>query len=227
MAHPGSTTVRLGGRQPGDDEPDRLRASIAAALSAIKPLPDRFVLVLDDVHLLRSGPARAVVAALAARMAPGTTLALASREDLPIPLGRLRSQDEVVELHAPSLAMTRSETVAVLRLAGVSLAADELDRLVERTAGWPAALRLAVRAVAEQQDASAAVDAFGGDDGTVVDYVREEVLADLDPAGPRVPPADVHPGDAERAGLRCRARPARLRRGAAQARRRQCAPPPP
>ena len=182
---------------PSDDDPDRLRASIAVALSEIEPLTARSasvddlvgtlaslrpaVLVLDDVHLLRSGPARAVVAALAARMPPGTTLALASRHDLPVPLGRMRAQDEVVELRSPALTMTRSEAGALLRMAGVCLAADDLDRLIERTAGWPAALRLAVRALAEQEDAAAAVERFDGEDSIVVDYVGEEVLSDLEP----------------------------------------------
>ena len=127
------------------------------------------VLVLDGCE-----DAEAAVAQLAESVPPGSTLALSSRSEPAVPLGRMRAEDAVVELRADALAMTRAEGAELLRRAGVELDDGRLDGLLELTGGWPAALQLAARAIRSQDDA-----AFGGDDGIVGEYVREEVLSGL------------------------------------------------
>ncbi|MBI5103459.1 MAG: hypothetical protein HZB46_00435, partial [Solirubrobacterales bacterium] len=181
------------------DDPRRLLEAVSGALCDLRPLPAEAVapqagpddllralgqrpavLVLDDLHLLRSRAARAVVARLALGMPQGSTLAIASRREPALPLGRLRAQDDVVELRAGALALTRGEASQLLLRAGLRLSADVAARLVTLADGWPAALQLAVRALREQPDAAAAAAAFGGDDAIVAGFVREELLAGLD-----------------------------------------------
>ena len=182
-----------------DDHPRRLVETIARALSEIQPLPAEAVapwaegvdlaralgalppavLVLDDLHVLRCDQARAVVAELAAQVPPGTTLAVASRQEPALPLGRLRAGHELVEVRSGELGLTRAEAVQALHAAGVVLAPALTARLLELTAGWPAALRLAIRAVASADRPDVALEAFG-EDSIVGDYVREEVLEALD-----------------------------------------------
>ena len=178
-----------------DDDPCRLLRTISSALSLVGPITEPtpaldergtalsllgpFVLVLDDAGELRSAGSHAVVARLVSQMPAGSTVALAGRRRPALPIGRLRAEDGVVEVGADHLAMTRTETAEVLARAGVTLTEQETDRLYALTRGWPAALRLAVRAVREQRDASAAARTFAGDDGIVGDYVREELLAGL------------------------------------------------
>ena len=65
-------------------------------------------------------------------------------------------------------------------LGQLELGAEEIDVLVERTEGWPAALVLAWLWLRTVEDPARAVRAFGGDHRFVADYLSSEVLATLD-----------------------------------------------
>jgi LuxR family transcriptional regulator, maltose regulon positive regulatory protein len=193
-----------------DDDPVRLLSSIAFALDEIEPVGREifaalsgrraasadvvcrrlarsiagrrrpFVLVLDDVHLVRARAAFAVLATLVDHVPTGSQLALASRtEPELLPVGRLRAHRRLVELRPRDLAMTRGEAAVLLR--GLGLASSDVDVLVERTEGWPAGLYLAAPSVRDQPDRDRALARFGGDDRLVADYLRDELLAGLSP----------------------------------------------
>lgn len=135
------------------------------------------VLVIDDADRM-PGPIGSL-ADRAHRLAPGSTVALASRRPLALPLGRLRVQRLALEIGPRELAMTRLEAAMLLDAAGLRLGGDEVDRLLERTEGWPAALYLAAVAIREQPSAAEAVHRFDGTDRLVADYLRTEILAGL------------------------------------------------
>ena len=132
-----------------------------------------FVLVLDDVQVLRSRGAIEVLTALVEDPPPGAQLVLASRCEPPLPLGRLRAHREVLELTPRDFVMTRGEAAALLELAGAELGAADVDALVRRTEGWPAGLYLAAVSLRDQPDTAAAIARFGGDDRVVSDYVAD------------------------------------------------------
>src|SRR4051812_28577891 len=94
-----------------DEDPALLSRAIARALDR----PGPFAIVLDDVHLLRSTGARNLLRALTARVPAGSRLALSSRTEPPLPIGRLRGQRAIVELHERDLAMTGPEAAELLR----------------------------------------------------------------------------------------------------------------
>ncbi len=75
--------------------------------------------------------------------------------------------------------MDRDEAGALFDAAALSLPGPLIDRLCDRTEGWPVGLYLATLAIGEQDDLEAAAAAFAGDDRLVVDYVREELLSAL------------------------------------------------
>ncbi|GIK78751.1 MAG: LuxR family transcriptional regulator [Acidobacteria bacterium] len=196
-----------------DSDPIRLASSIATTLAALDPMPDAvfaaldgvapdlsgvalprltaaiadfarpFVLVLDDVHHVH-GEAETVVAALVEGIPPGSVLALASREEPALPLGRLRAERALRELGAGDLAMTGGEARELLGESGIDLDATATRRLLERTEGWPAAIYLSTLALARAADPSAEVERFRGDDRVVADYLRDQLLTSLD-AGDR------------------------------------------
>ncbi len=162
-----------------DDDPDHLLASLARAADPLTRRGDEFVLVLDDVQVLHSRAALDILAATVEHPPPGARLALASRCQPPLPLGRLRAHRDVLELTGRDFVMTRSEAVALLEHAGVELDIADVDALLRRTEGWPAALYLAALSLREQPDTSTAIARFGGDDRVVSDYLADSVLADL------------------------------------------------
>ncbi|MFL5825290.1 MAG: AAA family ATPase [Thermoleophilaceae bacterium] len=188
------------------DDPAAMRAAIASALDALEPsgdgvvkaLPRRhstagallprlarhapFVLVLDDAHVLQDPAAVEALRAVALHVPPGSQLALGSRTEPPLPIGRMRANRELVEVRARDLAMTTAEATALLRSAGVTSTPHERETLMRRTEGWPAGLYLAAVSLREQGDSAHAATRFRGDDVVVSDYMRDELLAPLQPS---------------------------------------------
>jgi LuxR family maltose regulon positive regulatory protein len=175
-----------------DNDPVQLLAAIAAHLDeiagfaprlawALEPPRRPMILVLDDAHLLREPSALDALRTLSEHVAPGSTLALASRGELGLPVGRMRSEGVVTELGTPDLAMDEDEAATFLRRTGLPLSPEEVALIFRRTEGWPAGLRLAALSLQAQDDPSAAAARFAGDDRFVVDYLRDELLAHLDP----------------------------------------------
>ena len=135
-----------------------------------------FVLVLDDFERVRSADALAVVKTLVAHFPPGSQLVLASRTEPELAIGRLRVQGGINELGAADLIMTKSECQGSLEALGLRLEPEQLETLLRRTEGWPAALHLAGLALRDEEDLDEAIARFAGDDRFVVDYIREEFL---------------------------------------------------
>ena len=155
---------------------------LAAAMSAVT---EPVVLVLDHVELLDNRQCLDALEQLAARLAGGSQLALASRVRPRLPLGRLRGEGRLVEVGAADLAMDMGEARALLARAEVRLTAEQAAELHRRTEGWPAGLYLAALALQAADpglDTSDAGVGFAGDDRFIVDYLNSELLSRL-PAG--------------------------------------------
>ena len=135
------------------------------------------VVVLDDYHVIDSPAVHDGMRFLVAHLPPRLHLVLASRVDPPLPLSRLRTSGDLVEVRAVDLRFTDEESTAYLNEAmGLELRPDHVRALDERTEGWIAALQLAALSMAGRQDVSSFVAGFAGDDRYVVDYLVEEVL---------------------------------------------------
>ena len=169
--------------QAHHDDPATLLRSVSMAVDAAcaEALDGCAVLVLDNVHVLRRAEARETIAAIIDQLPPEISVALASRAEPPVPLARLRADGLVTELRHGDLAMTRGEAASLLRGAGLKVGREEVDALVRTTEGWPAALSLAALSLADQPVSGAVVARLGGGDRLVAEYLRDEVLAGLDP----------------------------------------------
>jgi LuxR family transcriptional regulator, maltose regulon positive regulatory protein len=195
-----------------DNDPRNLVSAIALALDAVEPIgwevfealtserPDAapvalgrlarslgrrevpVVLALDNLHVLRTRESRRVVTAIRRASGAGLQLALVSRSDAVLPVGRLRAHGNSVELRTEDLAMTRSEASMLLHLARIELPPEQVLALARRTEGWPAGLYLAALSMGEQAGDRPDVGEFAGDDRFVAEYVREELLSGLPPA---------------------------------------------
>jgi LuxR family transcriptional regulator, maltose regulon positive regulatory protein len=137
------------------------------------------VLVLDDVHELRSVEALNFIRALAAGLPAGFQIGVGSR--LMLNLGRFRNEDRSVEFGPDDLAFTEAEAKAVLAWVGVSCSDETASAIVRRTEGWPAGVYLAALAMRAAPDAARAARMPAGDDPYIVDYFRDELLAHESP----------------------------------------------
>jgi LuxR family maltose regulon positive regulatory protein len=162
----------------GEHDSDRLVASVRRTVHDTQPPT---VLVVDNAHLVSTPETFDALDDRARSMPSGSQLALASRCEPGLPVGSLRAHRRVFELRTGDLAMTRSEASALLTAAGVRLASDGLDRLMDRTEGWPAGLYLAALSLRAQPSVDAALSRFAGDDQVVADYLRDELMARLEP----------------------------------------------
>lgn len=155
---------------------------IADALAhATRPI----VLVLDDLHEVTSPAVHAALVRLVERPPPQLSLLVLTRRDPPWPIVRLRLAGLLTEVHAPDLAFRVDEAAELVALLGVDLDDSRIGRLVERTGGWPAALRLVALHLQGRPDVGTAVAQFSGADHSVARYLDTEVLAPLSPGPAR------------------------------------------
>lgn len=151
-------------------------SDLAHLVSRTRVRQQDFVLVLDDAHLADASALRNVVQAGLSELPKGSTIALASRAEPALPLGKLRAHRNLTEIRMQDLAMSPAEAAALLRQSGLEPQFEEVQTLVSRTEGWPAALYLA--ALTLRQEPERLVD-FGGQHHLLSEYLRDEVLTAL------------------------------------------------
>ncbi|HEX6554273.1 MAG TPA: AAA family ATPase, partial [Ktedonobacteraceae bacterium] len=158
-------------------QPPPTESILTALLNEITTLPDHFVLVLDDYHLIDAKPVDMALTYLVEHLPPQMHLIIATREDPQLPLARLRARSHLTELRAADLRFTASEAAAFLsQVMGLSLSAEDIAALEDHTEGWIAGLQLAALSMQGRQDVHGFIQAFAGDHRYIVDYLVEEVL---------------------------------------------------
>jgi LuxR family maltose regulon positive regulatory protein len=150
---------------------------LTALLNEITTIPNNFVLVIDDYHVLDAKPVDNALTFLLEHLPPQMHLVIATREDPDLPIARLRARGQLTELRAADLRFTSAEAAEFLsRVMGLNLSAEDVTALETRTEGWIAGLQLAAVSLQGRDDPSAFVHAFGGSNRFVLDYLVEEVL---------------------------------------------------
>jgi LuxR family maltose regulon positive regulatory protein len=135
------------------------------------------LLIVDEAQAITERAALDVLAWLLTHQPPGMRIAIASRWPSDLPLARLRAEGRLLELGASDLALTPEEIHLMAAERGVPLEEEDADVLRSATDGWPAAVYLALLARTEHPSAGANVT---GDQASLADYMREELLAPLD-----------------------------------------------
>ena len=134
------------------------------------------VLVIDDLHELRSADAFAQLEHLLAVLPSSARVVLSSRRDPPVRLHRLRLAGEVAEIRAGDLQFTERETRELLAASEIGLSDAGAAALYERTEGWAAGLRLAVISLSAHPDPERFVAEFSGTDRAIGEYLMAEML---------------------------------------------------
>jgi len=152
-------------------------------LNGLMALEAPGVCVLDDFQVIEEPIIVEFLQTLAAHQLPQFHLALLTREDPPLPLARLRAAAQLTEIRAADLRFDAQETRRFLRQGmGLPLSDDEIDRLEERTEGWPVGLQLAALAVQSpllaqpRPDPAARIAAITGSHRFFSAYLTGEVL---------------------------------------------------
>jgi LuxR family transcriptional regulator, maltose regulon positive regulatory protein len=146
---------------------------LALAIRRLRKRRSRFVAVVDDAHLAEPDALRSGLDAALTELPEGSAVALASRTELELPIGRLRAHRLLNELRLEQLAMDSAEGAALLCQMGVEREPEEVQALVDRTEGWPAALYLAALTLYDDPDGLAS---FGGQHHILSAYLKDEIL---------------------------------------------------
>ncbi len=151
---------------------------LSALPAEIGHIRQPFLIVLDDFHVILDQQVHDLLTYVVDNQPAGMHLVLCGRSDPPWPLGRLRATGALTEVRASDLRFTLAEADTLLNdLLALSLSAQDLSTLEERTEGWIAGLHLAAMSLKGAPDRHAFVEAFAGSDRFVLDYLMEEVLS--------------------------------------------------
>jgi LuxR family maltose regulon positive regulatory protein len=110
--------------------------------SALRTSPVPFVLMLDDLHEVRSPDCHDVLSVVISGIPRGCQLVAASRFEQPH-LPRLRASGDALELRADDLALDAAGAEQIFAQAHVGLPRELADAVTERTEGWPVGIYLA------------------------------------------------------------------------------------
>jgi len=149
---------------------------VDSVLSAVAERVEPVVVIIDDLHELRSADARTQLEELLARLPSSARVVLSSRRDPPIRLHHLRLADEIGEIRAGDLQFTEREARELLAASGLSLSDAGVAALHRRTEGWAAGLRLAVISLGSHPDPERFVAEFSGTDRAIGEYLMAEML---------------------------------------------------
>ena len=151
---------------------------ITMLVNEVVSIQEKFVLVLDDCHLISDQSIFDAIEFLTHNLPPAIHLVLVSRVDPPIPLGRLRVMGELTEIRPDDLRFSTAETAALLNdLMKLDLPPEDISVLETRTEGWVAGLQLAAISLQGRKDKHEFITEFSGSHHYVIDYLVEEVLA--------------------------------------------------
>jgi LuxR family maltose regulon positive regulatory protein len=165
---------------PQPPPPESLLTTLINDIAAVRqPL----VVVLDDYHLIHTLPIHQLLAFLLEHQPPQMHLVLATREDPPLPLSRLRARDQVTDIRQADLQFAEGEASSFLRqVMGLDLSSADVRELQRRTEGWIAGLQLAALSMRRSDDIRRFVDDLSGSQRYILDYLVEEVFQRQPPA---------------------------------------------
>jgi len=150
---------------------------LTALLNDIASMQEDFVLILDDYHIIDSKPIDQTLTFILDHLPTQMHLVILTREDPNLPLARLRSRGDYIEIRAVSLRFTPDETTEFLnQVMNLNLSKKDILSLESRTEGWIAGLQLAALSMQGQRDVHNFIDAFSGSNRYIVDYLIHEVL---------------------------------------------------
>jgi LuxR family maltose regulon positive regulatory protein len=158
-------------------QPPPIELFLASLLNEINAIPENFILVLDDYHIIDARPIDNAIEFLLERMPPQMHLVITTREDPRLSIARLRARDQLTEVRATDLRFTSSEAAKFLnQVMGLNLSSEAIALLESRTEGWIAGLQLAALSMQGHKDVIGFIKSFTGSHHFVLDYLVEEVL---------------------------------------------------
>jgi LuxR family transcriptional regulator, maltose regulon positive regulatory protein len=164
------------------DFADGSRPLLETLAADLARLQHRTVLFLDDLQFVDEPEVLKALDWLVNYAPSVFQIVIGSREEPRLRLSTLRIRRQLFEIGVDQLQFDAEEAVQFCRSRlGRDLTGQDLQKLLRKTEGWPAALELVTMALADPARQTAFIEHFAGTDSTLVDYLGEVVLSRLDP----------------------------------------------
>ncbi len=146
-------------------------------INEIAQIPSQVYLILDDVQEITDNHIFQSLYYLITHQPANMHLILSSRENLQIPLARLRVQGQLVEINSRDLAFTQGEARAFLiECMKLKIEPEQLQQIIDTTGGWIAGLKLVAFAIKQQNDAHFLDNHLDLGKQWILEYLTEEVI---------------------------------------------------
>ena len=171
-ACPATFSLLLATRQPPFD------LLCATLINEITCLPQDFILVLDDHHLIGGTAVPDLLVELERHWPPPLHLVLISRHMPALSLDALRAKGQLTEIRARDLRFTADEAATYLEHAlRTPLSRPALELLERRTEGWIAGIQLASLALWEAENPEGLLAGLSGSSAEFADFLAHDVLS--------------------------------------------------
>ena len=159
------------------------RYVLTSLINEIHQSGTRITLVIDDWHLV-TGPATiGALRYLLDNVCDELNVVVTGRNQVGLPMSRMRMQDELVEIDATALRFDIAEAEHFLvDLGGLDLDRSDVEELTAKTDGWVAALQLASLSLRGAEDPARLIGTMTGHHYAISEFLAENVLDTLEPS---------------------------------------------
>jgi LuxR family transcriptional regulator, maltose regulon positive regulatory protein len=156
------------------------RSIVSSLINDLADIDDEVYLFLEDYHWVNNAEIHEAVEFFLKHAPSHCHVILTTRTEPSLPLASLRAQNQLLEIDAAALRFDLQETHNFLEVEKLGrLVTSDLRLLLEKTDGWPAALRiLASTSIQSKQDFGQYVRNLSGTQRTIGAYL-EELLGGL------------------------------------------------
>ncbi|MHA2938192.1 LuxR C-terminal-related transcriptional regulator [Vibrio sp. RC27] len=141
---------------------------------------DQITIVLDDYHLVESLQVNELMNALIEQLPHNVHIVLITRSDPTLALAKLRASGELLEIRSSDLRFSDDEANEYLKLnTTADLNRANIVAVNHKAEGWAVGLQLSSLLFSNSDTIEEIVSQFTGSNTFVLDYLTEEVIANL------------------------------------------------
>jgi LuxR family maltose regulon positive regulatory protein len=141
-------------------------------------IEEPFVFVLDDYHLINDALIHQLITAIVVIPRSPMHMAMATRQDPPMPLASFRAKGQMTEIRVNDLRFTPSETAAfVEKSIGYTVTEKAAAALEAKAEGWVTAIRLAALTIDTDPEVDRMISNLPEENQYVAEYFLSEVVS--------------------------------------------------
>jgi LuxR family maltose regulon positive regulatory protein len=157
-----------------------INAILTIVVNELDKLQNPLAIVLDDYHLIANKEIDDILGFLLEHSPEGVQIIVASRTTPALPLAKLRSRAQLLEITEKDLCFSKEEVTHFLQdVMGLELSEEDYFALEARTEGWVAGLQLAALSLEGREKPSEFIASLSGSHRYILDYLAEEVFTKL------------------------------------------------